>query len=646
MPRNDVQATAGLDLSNVEAGLKILVERLDALESHASKASEGVEKIATSATVATKALDGFKTVLNALGISFGVAAVVDLGKKFFSLGADIKYSSETAQLGIEQYQRLKQELTGFVGADEAEKSIQGIASALREARNQNPEVIQQFRNLGISWEELSNPATDAKTIIESLATSYQQASDKTEFLRKATNFFGEDFLKLVPALEQGGEALNKIGNEATVASTKIVDAAVRGQQQWEKFGQWLQSTFFQTVDQATTKFEKMVNDAKSAAGVVSNLRNIPQGPLRPAESGILVSGASAEINQVSTGNQGELFSPQGTDQTPKVGTDKAGLSPAGIPKSGAAQGVDPLGGPRRIGGDTLTPSLITDALKLANSQADQGANLLEVQEKLNDAEAHRNVTLKSQLDLLDAEQKSYSDQAAILEKLGDHLGAQAALIKANESAITRSNLEFQAGQESISSQYELGILQLRLEGQNHLASVAEIEAKWQGKIAVALREQKGYLVDQYTTAENLEIIQATAVLYQQSNATAQAAITQSVKDQLTLQQAINATNEQSASDANTNPDGSPKNPNRPFGFKNSKGFIPKVGQFQSADNVNDNVFGFGNPNDFGIGDLGSHHIAPKAVTPKPAAPKAPANPIIQAQSIQTPMIQTKGIKPG
>ena len=496
--RSDIQASAGIDLKDFEAQITTLVQRVDSIEGHAAKASEGIKKIGESVGVASKAVETFKSVLGALGVGLGLGAILNAGKNILTFGADIKDSSAIAQLSTTQFQRLRAELGRFIDVKDAEKTIQGVAASLRDARNENPETIEQFKNLGITWRELSNPATDARTIIESLSSSYTQAGDKTEWLRLATNMFGTEFLKLVPALQQGGDALHQIGEDANVASSELVDAAKQGQIAWDSFLVSVKTKALDAVAGVHNISNAWKNVATQGNQTPQEREAYTHPKLDPDIQEIFESDADFKERQAQNRNTSRFAS----HPIPIVGTDDS------------ANPIDQ---------SPLKPKSLQDILNpfgsVSNSPVDPNAdenrseNLLSIQGELSDKEAKRTVQLQSQIDLLKAEEESYRAQAKIQEQLGKHQEAQASLIKANAAFISRDTLAFQANQEQKIAEIQLDALDARLNGEDRLSKILEVQAKWEDKIAQARREGKNDLAATYTTAMNLQLLQVDVALY-------------------------------------------------------------------------------------------------------------------------------------
>lgn len=452
MPSDDIMGKMGLDISNFEKQIQLAIKSLDKLNQTSSKTDARVKNIEAGANVAAKALSGLSKVAGLLGFGFGASQLLNFGKSLLSFSKNIDDSSRSADLGAESYQRVKSALQNFVSADDASSAISDLSKTLREAREGSVEAIEKLDALGVSMDEIQDPATNAKTLVEKLSTNYVNAADKTEYLQRASAIFGDDLArKLVPALEVGGQKLHEMGGAATVASDATIKAGKEGELAMERWGMAVKEWSLYAIgwwDNLIKKTFQYISVHKKAVSMFIEIASQIPGLGFAVKTGKKI---------------GDSFSTDFDDQQlinpaiPKKGSNKSNdLKPDSsqgfaAPDAGASGGgvsyypFPFMGSDSSGGGGTSSKK---DPVKQVKDYKDAVKDVLPAMKALAEAESKRTLGMKYQLDAMEAQKRLLNDQALIAERAGKT--NEAAALRSQISGISLEGLEMRAAQHDLS----------------------------------------------------------------------------------------------------------------------------------------------------------------------------------------------------
>jgi hypothetical protein len=140
-------------------------------------------------------------------------------------------------------------------------------------------------------------------------------------------------------------------------------------------------------------------------------------------------------------------------------------------------------------------------------------NLLGIAIKLSEVEQKINPTLKSQLDILEAQKTAIAERIKL--NLPQDTADVVAELKAQNAQLdlTKSNLIFQRDLEADIANRSAKITALEIDGQKYLASVEKIRLEFAQKITIAQREGNTELVNQLQTQKSLALLQNETQLY-------------------------------------------------------------------------------------------------------------------------------------
>lgn len=237
------------------------------------------------------------------GIIGGIKSLLDFGNQ-------ISTTSKEAGVLPEKLQRIQAALSDKLSADDAATALKTLNGALVQAKSGGDaaeDITDKFRQLGISFDDIKSKSPDQ--IFLQLADYVRDAKEPFEALRAVSLIFGQEFAqKLIPAIKQGGAAIEDAGNKATVASDKMIESAARGEKALTRFGNFLKQAtlkaagdwaelFSGGIDEETAertrKAEELVKKSKEfiaananagKTGKPSAIIGVPTAPAAPAST--------------------------------------------------------------------------------------------------------------------------------------------------------------------------------------------------------------------------------------------------------------------------------------------------------------------------------------------------------------------------
>lgn len=202
---------AGTEIASLFAALGLRVdekawEKGDAILGSIQNSLKGIDKAQAVVGKAVKAFIGLKAIQ---GLKDAVSEIVDLGGKFSDASQKTGVSAESLQeWGY---------IAGLAGGD-AEMMIAAMGKAnkgLAEvAKTGKGPAADGLRALGIS---LSDPAIKAGNLDEvllNIADKFQAMPDGPKKVKAAMDIFGKSGADLIPTLNQGGDAIEALREEA------------------------------------------------------------------------------------------------------------------------------------------------------------------------------------------------------------------------------------------------------------------------------------------------------------------------------------------------------------------------------------------------------------------------------------------------
>jgi len=164
-----------------------------------------------------KLLAGLKEIGPALGLSFGVGAIIGFGKELIQTGSDINDMSERLGVGIEATQRFKYaaDQTG-ASLDDVGVSLTHMNKVLSEGNTSTQAALQA---VGLSLDDLRGKKPEDAFL--AIAEAVGKIEDPMTQSRVALELFGRSGATLLPGIKEGFAG---IAEQAPVMSEKTVHA--------------------------------------------------------------------------------------------------------------------------------------------------------------------------------------------------------------------------------------------------------------------------------------------------------------------------------------------------------------------------------------------------------------------------------------
>lgn len=394
--KNDILATAGVDLSAFEAGIAKLTSRLDAVEKSGSKAASGIEKVGKS-TNALKNIQVFDHVVSALGqIASGGGVAANAMKQLDERAA----------------------FNNFGGAADNMAKFGAVAGNTIDVFSRMPGRLGAIAAVG---QIVATNITDQTQAYKAFSAEQKHVAHTTDAMIAKDVKYAETQKELAKLHLLYNQNDNKTINAITEARK-----------------------------QNAVAFKEQAKKEKDAVSDTT-------------------AGASARLSMLDVE----------TERLQKISDLKANLSGPGGKLSVGKEGMFSLGSAK------------------INAEAEAKKKILsvsEVQEKsetdLSNIIAKRDVTLGSQLTIIEATGAAVDRQLAEIEKQGLGQTKQAADLRAelNEQVLAKQNFYYLNGKDLEQQKLITAQINAQAAGNQKLAALAQIRAQFELQIADAIRQ--------------------------------------------------------------------------------------------------------------------------------------------------------------
>lgn len=394
--KNDILATAGVDLSAFEAGIAKLTSRLDAVEKSGSKAASGIEKVGKS-TNALKNIQVFDHVVSALGqIASGGGVAANAMKQLDERAA----------------------FNNFGGAADNMAKFGAVAGNTIDVFSRMPGRLGAIAAVG---QIVATNITDQTQAYKAFSAEQKHVAHTTDAMIAKDVKYAETQKELAK--------LHLLYNKN---DNRTIDAITEARKQ------------------NAVAFEEQAKKEKDAVSDTT-------------------AGASARLSMLDVE----------TERLQKISDLKANLSGPGGKLSVGKEGMFSLGSAK------------------INAEAEAKKKILsvsEVQEKsetdLSNIIAKRDVTLGSQLTIIEATGAAVDRQLAEIEKQGLGQTKQAADLRAelNEQVLAKQNFYYLNGKDLEQQKLITAQINAQAAGNQKLAALAQVRAQFELQIADAIRQ--------------------------------------------------------------------------------------------------------------------------------------------------------------
>ena len=230
---DEIMVRLGLNSSAFQEGMK-----------SATRATEGFQSKLMGPLNAVK---GFGAALGGAFALNTLQGITDHAEKLRNLAEGLNVSTTELQ----KFQNAM-EFSG-VSSETSTKALTKFTSKINSAAGGSVEVAEAFAKIGVSIQDSGGKARGTMEILGDVADAFSEIEDKTQRSRIAVELFGKQGLKMVAALSQGREEMERTGSIKHIISEEALESL-------DRLG-----------DDLKTLFDTMKGQGAEAVGVLAPL---------------------------------------------------------------------------------------------------------------------------------------------------------------------------------------------------------------------------------------------------------------------------------------------------------------------------------------------------------------------------------------
>ena len=469
--KNDILASAGVDLSDFDKGIAKLTSRLDAVEKAGSKAADGIAKVDKSASrlaniaVADKFVQGLQLISSGGSEATRALAQLDTRAALGNLSEGAANMAKFNQVGG-MFLDFASKVPGYVGV---------IATA-------GQSVVKSFVDQAIASRsanaEFQKKAFTVDAVIAK-EQKYQALTEAFQKVRIANNDQDNEFIK---ATAKARDVNSKTFEQQTNKELKAADNLSAGAElrlaalDVEKDRQQKIADLKAANTPEGTQGEMGDAAKRIVASETKKINLEAKGKLRIIALSQQQERSEATLNTAAS-KRGILID----DQIEKQQTEKAELEKQlKVAESGYSKNSTQVTGIKKL----LQQNLLT------TREIEKTKDLSDADLITNEALATRNVTLTSQLEIIDSQIGAEGKKLATLEKQDQvdkyAVARQKAAVQA--ALLQKQEFYYQNGKDLEQQKLITAQINAQAAGNQKLAQLAQIRAQFELQIADAIRQ--------------------------------------------------------------------------------------------------------------------------------------------------------------
>ena len=469
--KNDILASAGVDLSDFDKGIAKLTSRLDAVEKAGSKAADGIAKVDKSASrlaniaVADKFVQGLQLISSGGSEATRALAQLDTRAALGNLSEGAANMAKFNQVGG-MFLDFASKVPGYVGviATAGQSVVKSFVDQTIAARSANAEFQKKAFTV------------DAVIAKEQ---KYQALTVAFQKVRIANNDQDNEFIK---ATAKARDVNSKTFEQQTNKELKAADNLSAGAElrlaalDVEKDRQQKIADLKAANTPEGTQGEMGDAAKRIVASETKKINLEAKGKLRIIALSQQQERSEATLNTAAS-KRGILID----DQIEKQQTEKAELEKQlKVAESGYSKNSTQVTGIKKL----LQQNL------LATREIEKTKDLSDADLITNEALATRNVTLTSQLEIIDSQIGAEGKKLATLEKQDQvdkyAVARQKAAVQA--ALLQKQEFYYQNGKDLEQQKLITKQIEAQAAGNKKLAALAQIRAQFELQIADAIRQ--------------------------------------------------------------------------------------------------------------------------------------------------------------
>ena len=469
--KNDILASAGVDLSDFDKGIAKLTSRLDAVEKAGSKAASGIERVDKSAArlaniaVADKFVQGLQLISSGGSEATRALAQLDTRAALGNLSEGAANMAKFNQVGG-MFLDFASKVPGYVGviATAGQSVVKSFVDQTIAARSANAEFQKKAFTV------------DAVIAKEQ---KYQALTVAFQKVRIANNDQDNEFIK---ATAKARDVNSKTFEQQTNKELKAADNLSAGAElrlaalDVEKDRQQKIADLKAANTPEGTQGEMGDAAKRIVASETKKINLEAKGKLRIIALSQQQERSEATLNTAAS-KRGILID----DQIEKQQTEKAELEKQlKVAESGYSKNSTQVTGIKKL----LQQNLLT------TREIEKTKDLSDADLITNEALATRNVTLTSQLEIIDSQISAEGKKLATLEKQDQvdkyAVARQKAAVQA--ALLQKQEFYYQNGKDLEQQKLITAQIEAQAAGNKKLAALAQIRAQFELQIGEAIRQ--------------------------------------------------------------------------------------------------------------------------------------------------------------
>lgn len=173
----------------------------------------------------TGAASGLSGALGALAPLMSVAGLVGLAKGALDAGDKLNDLSQATGVSVEALARFrKAAATSGTDIDSVSKALVKLSKSMLDASVGGKQQVAAFKALGISVTDSKGQLKSADGVMLEIADKFKQMPDGVVKTALALKYFGKAGAEMIPMLNMGGDAIDKLSVKMTTAFAQKADA--------------------------------------------------------------------------------------------------------------------------------------------------------------------------------------------------------------------------------------------------------------------------------------------------------------------------------------------------------------------------------------------------------------------------------------
>jgi len=284
--------TAQKDLGGMGRQAKTTGDSVKRFGRDVDKSTRTVQGMNRGLDLAKRALAGFAAALS-------IRELQQFTQAALASAQNIERQSQALGVSAEEFQRLSFAFRQF-GADSADISdaLNTLADRAEDAKAGTQSFVDDFELIGIEVDELRGKNPDE--LFRLFAREVANVEDPTRRAAGVVRILGDDVgRRLLPLLQQGEQGLDRLGNQAQVASEEVIESSARIKSDLTELGTeletGLQNVFLESAARNEEQIRSLVATTLRGMATIADFGDEVGGPLGAGLIGRVLFGKKGAV---------------------------------------------------------------------------------------------------------------------------------------------------------------------------------------------------------------------------------------------------------------------------------------------------------------------------------------------------------------